>query len=59
VKREDLRTIERNLAQSRQLGEQMDRAGDEVVAGLRRAARSGRYRSAKTGRYVTRSYAKP
>jgi hypothetical protein len=48
--------IERNLAASRELGERMDRAADVVVDGLRRAARSGRYRSraARTGRHVAR-----
>jgi len=36
-------TIEKNLAESRRLGEQADQAADKAIAGLRRAARAGRY----------------
>ena len=58
MKRDSIRVIEENLAQSRALGERQDRAAEQVVTGLRRAARAGRYRAAVNGRYVTDAHAK-
>jgi len=46
--------IEEKLAESRRLGEEAGRAADKAIAGLKRAARSGRYGDA--GR-VTPHYA--
>jgi hypothetical protein len=47
--------IEKNLAESRRLGKEADKAADRAVKGLRRAARSGAYRTADTsgGSYVS------
>jgi hypothetical protein len=48
--------IQRNVAESRRLGREADRDAEKAINGLRRAARSGRYRSADsaTGRYVAK-----
>jgi hypothetical protein len=45
--------VKKNVAASRALGTKMDRSAGKVVGGLRAAARSGRYRSAVTGRFVS------
>ena len=47
--------IEEKLAESRRLGEEADRAADKAIAGLRRAARSGRSGNAGsvTARYAS------
>jgi hypothetical protein len=43
-RRRDL--IKKNLEESRRLGEEADKAAEKAINGLRRAARSGRYRTA-------------
>ena len=45
--------IEKNVAKSRSLGQDMRRSASTVVGALDRASRSPRARSAVTGRYVT------
>jgi hypothetical protein len=37
--------IQRNVAESRRLGKEADKDAEKAINGLRRAARSGRYRS--------------
>jgi transcription elongation GreA/GreB family factor len=44
------KTIEQNIAESRRLGKEADAAADKAIAGLRRAARSARYRGARAQR---------
>jgi hypothetical protein len=51
--------IQRNVAESRRLGREADKDAEKAINGLRRAARSGRYRSAEsaTGRHAASSAA--
>lgn len=51
--------IEKNLAESRRLGKEADKAAEKAIAGLRRAARSGRYhrKNAVSGQHQKRSTA--
>jgi hypothetical protein len=42
--------IKKNVADSRRLGEEADKDAEKAINGLRRAARSGRYRGARRAR---------
>jgi hypothetical protein len=41
--------VQRNVAESRRLGKEADKDAERAINGLRRAARSGRYRSVDSG----------